>query len=243
MIPFEIEVPYRMRPNMRPLANGEPITYRDDLYSYYKQQKIKLCSPVYGDNVTDELYDRVSSYLEFDSIVEATENYQEDFVVWAPNVSGELSAQILSVCFPSGWAPEKKVNKTFAEIHQPVADNKLIMASAHNIAKMITQKGPFVRSVWTISNSPELNGHPSVKKPWENEKIDQMYYRCERQVTVPMNDMAIFFIRTYVVPLLTVDVDKIHESIKSMTDEILTYKNLHHVKRALNESMDLSPCH
>jgi hypothetical protein len=61
-----------------------------------------------------------------------------------------------------------------------------------------------------------------------------MWYRAERQVTVPLGDCAIFFIRTYVVPLLSVDIKRIRESIQSMTDEILTYKDLHFVKDALH---------
>ena len=236
MMPFDIEVPYRMRPNMRPLGENEPITFRDSLYDYYVTEKKKIMSVAYGNNWTFHLWNKVLNYLQYNTITDAIEKYQEDFVVWAPNMNGQLSIQMASVCFPSGWDPVSKVNKTFAEIHEPVADNKLIMAAADKIATMITQKGPFVRSVWTIANSPDLNRHPKVKKPWSAETIDQMYYRCERQVTVPLGDAAIFFIRTYVVPLLTVDSDKIKESINSMTDEILDYKDLHYVKQALNAS-------
>lgn len=234
LMPFEVENFYRMRPNMRQLGENEPISFQDADYNYYIGEKKKFCSPIFGDNITKDLQKQVLNYLQCSDIAEATMKYQEDFVIWAPNKDGQLSAQILSVCFPSGWEPEKKVNKTFAEIHEPVADNKLIMSAADKIAIMITQKGPFVRSVWTISNSPDLNQHPSVKKPWSNETIDQMYYRCERQVTVPLGDSAIFFIRTYVVPLLSVNYDKIRDSINSMTEEILFYKGLCQVKKALN---------
>ena len=235
-MPFDIEVPYRMRPNMRPLGENEPITFRDSLYDYYVAEKRKIMSVAYGNNWTFHLWNKVLNYLQYNTIIEAIEKHQEDFVVWAPGLNGQLSIQMASVCFPSGWDPSSKVNKTFAEIHEPVADNKLIMAAADKIATMITQKGPFVRSVWTIANSPDLNRHPKVKKPWSAETIDKMYYRCERQVTVPLGDAAIFFIRTYVVPLLTVDYYKIKKSINSMTDEILDYKDLHYVKQALNAS-------
>ena len=233
-MPFEIEVPYRMRPNMRPLGEHEAITYTDNLYNYYIAEKKKNLLPVaYGNNWNPHLRNKVLTYLRCDNMTDAVFQYQEDFVVWAPDMKDRLSIQVASVCFPSGWDPIEKVNKSFAEIHEPVADNKLIMSAADSIAKMITEKGPFVRSVWTIANTPELNRHPKTKKPWSNETIDQMYYRCERQVTVPLGDCALFFIRTYVVPLHTVDIDKIKESIQSMTDEILDYKDLHHVKEML----------
>ena len=229
-IPFEIEIPYRMRPHMKPLSENEPITYQDDLFNYYIAEKRKIMAQAYGNNWNPYLRAQILQQLQCNTIEEAILKYQEDFVVWAPDINNKLSIQMASVCFPSGWDPNSKVNKSFAEIHEPVADNKLIMTAADSIATMITQKGPFVRSVWTIANSPELNRHPSVKKPWSNETIDQMYYRCERQVTVPLGDAAIFFIRTYVVPLLTVDSDKIKDSINSMTDEILDYKDLKYVK-------------
>jgi hypothetical protein len=234
VIPFDIEVPYRMRPNMRPLSDSEPITYQDDQYDDYIDQKKKLCSPIFGNNVTEELHENILNYLKCNDFSEATKKYQEDFVIWAPNADGKLSMQIASVCFPSGWDPAEKINKTFAEIHQPVADNKLIMSAADSIATMITQKGPFVRSVWTVSNTPNLNQRPSVKKPWSNETVHQMYYRAERQVTIPLGDKAIFFIRTHILPLLSTDCDRIRISINSMTDEILAYKGLQYVKEQLN---------
>ena len=234
LMPFEIEVPYRMRPNMRPLRDDEPYTFQDADYDYYISEKKKVMAQAYGNNWNLYLREQVLKHLQCQSIEEAITKYQEDFVVWAPDVHGRLSIQMASVCFPSGWDPVHKVNKSFAEIHEPVADNKLIMSAADSIAKMITEKGPFIRSVWTITNSHELDRRPSKKKLWTSETIDQMFYRCERQVTHPMGDSAIFYIRTYVVPLMTVDYEKIKESINTMTDEILTYKDLHYVKEKLN---------
>jgi hypothetical protein len=234
MMPFDIDVPYRMRPNMRPLGENEPITYQDKDAEYYLIEKMRIVAQAYGNNWNPYLYKKILDYLQCQNMIQAILKYQEDFVVWAPDVNGKLSIQMASVCFPSGWDPVSKVNKSFAEIHEPVADNKTIMAASDHIAKMITEKGPFVRSVWSIHNSPDLNRHPSVKKPWTNEGLESMWYRAERQVTVPLGDCAIFFIRTYVVPLLSVDIKRIRESIQSMTDEILTYKDLHFVKDALH---------
>jgi len=234
MMPFDIEVPYRMRPNMRLLGENEPITYQDADYEHYISEKKRILAQAYGNNWNPYLYKKVLEYLQCYTVKEAILKYQEDFVVWAPDMNGQLSIQMASVCFPSGWDPVSKVNKSFAEIHEPLADKQLIMAAADKIATMITQKGPYIRSVWTIANTSNLSQHPLVKKPWTNEGLENMWYRAERQVTVPLGDCAIFFIRTYVVPLLTVDTDRIKESINSMTDEILTYKDLHYVKEALH---------
>jgi hypothetical protein len=233
LMPFEIDVPYRMRPNMRLLGENEPITYQDKDYDVYISEKKKILAQAYGNNWNPHLYKKVLEYLQCDTMKDAILKYQEDFVVWAPDMKGQLSVQMASVCFPSGWDPVSKVNKSFAEIHEPVADNEMIMKAADSIAKMITEKGPFVRSVWTIANSPDLNRHPSVKKPWTNERLEDMWYRTERQVTVPLGDAAIFFIRTYTVPLLSVDVERIRKSIYSMTNDTLAYKDLHYVMEVL----------
>lgn len=233
-MPFDIDVPYRMRPNMRPLGENEPVTFQDADYDYYISEKKKVeIKELYGNNWNVHLRNKVLTYLQCDTMKEAVLKYQEDFVVWAPNINGQLSIQMASVCFPSGWNPIQKMNMGFAEIHGEVADNKTIMAAADHIAKMITEKGPFVRSVWSIHNSPDLNRHPSVKKPWTNERLEDMWYRTERQVTVPLGDAAIFFIRTYTVPLLSVDVERIRKSIYSMTNDTLAYKDLHYVMEVL----------
>jgi hypothetical protein len=234
LMPFEIDVPYRMRPNMRPLGENEPITYQDKDYDYYISEKKRVTiREMYGNNWNVHLRNKVLTYLQCYTMKEAVLKYQEDFIVWAPNINGQLSVQMASVCFPSGWAPSTKINKSFTEIHEPVADNEMIMKASDSIATMITQKGPYVRSVWTIANSPDLNRHQSIKKPWTNEKLEDMWYRTERQVTVPLGDAAIFFIRTYVVPLLSVDIERIRKSIYSMSNDILEYKDLHHVMEVL----------
>ena len=234
MMPFEIDVPYRMRPNMRPLAENEPVTFQDADYDTYISEKKRILAQAYGNNWTPYLMYKVLEYFQCDTMKDAILKFQEDFIVWAPDMKGQLSIQMASVCFPSGWDPVSKVNKSFAGIHEPVADNEMIMKAADSIATMITQKGPFVRSVWTIANSPGLNRHPSVKKPWTNEKLDDMWYRAERQVTVPLGDAAIFFIRTYTVPFLSVDVERIRKSIYSMTNDTLDYKDLHYVVEVLS---------
>jgi len=141
-----------------------------------------------------------------------------------------------SVCFPSGWDPVSKINKSFAEIHEPVADNEMLIKASNHIATMITQKGPFTRSVWTVTNSPHLvMTRADNQRSWNKEGVENMWYRAERQVTVPLNDFALFFVRTYIVPLSSLDTNKIKESVNTMTDEVLSYKDLHHVKGVLNK--------
>lgn len=236
MIPFEIDVPYRMRPNMRLLGENEPITYQDQDYDFFIEQKRKIMAQAYGNNWNYNLRYKVLNYLQCNTMEEAILKYQEDFVVFAPDMKDRLSMQMASVCFPSGWDPVSKINKSFAEIHEPVADNEMLIKASNHIATMITQKGPFTRSVWTVTNSPHLvMTRADNQRSWNKEGVENMWYRAERQVTVPLNDFALFFVRTYIVPLSSLDTNKIKESVNTMTDEVLSYKDLHHVKGVLNK--------
>lgn len=251
-IPFPVETPFAMRPHMRTLSSEEQILTTDELFKEYIDQKKLAYNPVYGDNVDRELIESAIKSLEkYDSSFVLSENdgpvyrmttsLQEDFVVFSPNKKGDLSAQILSVCFPSGWDPRKKANMTFSEIHEPLADADLIKKNAEQIAKMICTKGPFVRHVWSLSNSGTLGRHPDTIKPWTNETIDQMWYRCERQVTVPIEGKAaLFLIRMYVQPLREVFEDSakrkaIIDSVNSMSDAVIAYKGFEYLKSYFNQ--------
>lgn len=221
---------------MRLLGENEPITYQDQDYDFFIEQKRKIMAQAYGNNWNYNLRYKVLNYLQCNTMEEAILKYQEDFVVFAPDMKDRLSMQMASVCFPSGWDPVSKINKSFAEIHEPVADNEMLIKASNHIATMITQKGPFTRSVWTVTNSPHLvMTRADNQRSWNKEGIENMWYRAERQVTVPLNDFALFFVRTYIVPLSSLDTNKIKESVNTMTNEVLSYKDLHHVKGVLNK--------
>ena len=61
--------------------------------------------------------------------------FAEDFAV----IDGH-TAQIpwLAVCLPSHWAPQDKVGRHFAEVHAPVADNRLLLTASEHLAKLVT---------------------------------------------------------------------------------------------------------
>lgn len=247
-IPFEVEVPFVMRPGLRPWQDSEPILTADQDFERYQSAKMDHYGPVYGDSATPDLvlaaaralryYDPTAPIIEGDAPMwQLTRALQEDFVIWAPNRAGQLSAQIISVCFPSGWNPLDKANKTFLEIHEPVPDFDTVNRAADHIARMMTTRGPFIRSVWTIANSPDLNRHPDRCRPWTTETVDSMWYRCERQTTIPVEGRAaLFLIRVYMVPLSDVfrDAEKkqrILDSIDSMSESTIAYKDLGYVRQ------------
>lgn len=236
-----------MRPHMRPWRPGESILTTDQDFQRYQQAKLDNYNPVYGDSASRDLvykaaeslrkYDGAAPVIQGDAPVwQLTRALQEDFVIWAPNKMGQLSAQILSVCLPSGWDPRTKVNRTFLEIHEPVPDFDTVNRAADHIASMITTKGPFIRHVWTVCNRPGLCRHPDRCEPWHQESLDDMWFRCERQVTVPIDGQAaLFLIRVYQEPLRDIfaDTDKktvLLDSIQSMSAAVLDYKDLRYVR-------------
>lgn len=236
-----------MRPNLRPLVASQSILTRDADFDRYQTCKIDHYDPVYGDSATADLawlawqslrrFDPAAPDLSGDAPVwQITRALQEDFVIWAPRRDGVLSAQILSVCMPSGWNPRDKANRSFLEIHEPVPDFGIVNRASDHIARMMTERGPFVRYVWTICNRPNLCRRPDLNQPWQAETLDDMWFRCERQVTVPVDGIAaLFLIRVYMTPLRDVFLDpgrrqQVIDSIQSMSDSVLDYKDLRYVR-------------
>ena len=109
--------------------------------------------------------------------------FAEDFAI-LDTASGTLPW--LAVALPSVWAPEHKIGLGFAEAHAPVADNRLILAAAPQLIRLVSGvsvgKTPtghaaaqrdskestgsadstdrWERFVWTLSAHPRLHAHP-----------------------------------------------------------------------------------
>ena len=91
------------------------------------------------------------------------------------------------------------------------------------------------RWVWTITTFPELSNFPGFKKP-EVSKIENLYFRLETQTSVPLDsETSLFFIKVEVIPLLTIWNVRILDSINSMTENVLNYKDLMQIKKLLNK--------
>jgi hypothetical protein len=252
-IPFPVETPFAMRPNMRPWHEGESIVLQDHQFDFYIEEKKRYYGPGYGDNISlDLLKQAVRSLKKYDPrfvidenkdglVYNLTMGLQEDWVLFAPNKQGQFSAQILSVHLPSGWNPKEKVGMTFSEIHEPVADNALIMKAADHIAKTIANKGPFIRHVWAISNTGGLSRRPDLVPERVDNDIDQLWFRCERQTTIPVDGKAsLFLIRVYVAPLREIfqDINRkkaVIDSVNSMSDAVIDYKGYRKLREFFNQ--------
>ena len=144
------------------------------------------------------------------------------------------------VAMASSWNPRTVQGKTLAEVHQPVADNEMLVRASDGIWRSMISGKSFHRHVWGISPLKSLSNHPRHKKP-EIKNLDDLYFRVEHERTLTVDeDTAAFFIDVEVLPLSTIFQlkheyrDLIKDSINSMSENLLAYKNLEEVKEMIN---------
>lgn len=230
--------PYNTRPNFKRLSG--PL-FNLDPSKFYIEEKLSEVLTIPGlafqdtsaDNAVQDTIKKLR--LPATDIFELGAQLEEDVVVMH---HGRLVAAF--VAFPSGWSPRDKAMKTLEEIHGPVADGTELRIASNRISQMMCNgQGPWYRYVWTITANPKLSNHPTYQAP-EPKTIDDLYFRYEYQTfdTVKLGETSVFLIKTVVKSFKEyVDTDEkmciIRDSIASMSDNILTYKNLHKVKEIL----------
>jgi hypothetical protein len=171
-----------------------------------------------------------------------TVSLQEDFALMVPDHSGELTAQVLSVCFPSGWDPREKLGRSLAQIHAPVADNKALQQATPAMTQAMVSKGPFIRYVWTLAGDNRRSRAPGQDTLSQVSSVDALWFRCERQITIPLAGQAcLFLIRVFVARYLDVintpaRHQRIVAALSAMTPAMLAYKNISRAANLILES-------
>ena len=235
-----VQVPYLTSAKMQKCSNlGFTLATQDSIQAK-KHELGKYNQDLYGCLNTD-IIQAAANKLNLNpvtDIVDLALQIQEDIAIM---YNGVLAA--ICFCYPSSWVPAEKLGLNFIQIHQDVADNQKLLEAGERIMKTITTTGPFRRYVWTITNNPALSNHPKSKLAAIPNSIDELYFRYETQTTVPMPtyNAAILLVNVTVQKLVNFWDNLEHkklilDSINSMTDNILTYKNLHDVKRVLNNA-------
>ena len=188
---------------------------------------------------------------------------QEDFALMAGRPEG-LVAEALSVAFPSGWDPLTKIGRSFEQIHGPVADGQALRTASANLSRAMVEKGPFVRYVWTLADTGALDQRPGLARvsdersvaggalaaattaapdgsdPAGGSSVDDIWFRCERQVTLPLaqHDRGLFLIRVYTAPLAVAAATPerrrlLAQALQSMAPEVIEYKNLERLRAVI----------
>jgi hypothetical protein len=229
-----VKVPYTTGPNM--VRNTGPVFISPPNREIIKkkQQEIdKYGSDLYGQEAgLEKVIAKAAEYCNVysDNILDLALRLEEDVAVM---YQGRLAA--ICFCFPSGFKPSERVSMALGDIHKPVADGDLLIKASPGIARVMTEQPSFRRHVWTVTNNPHLSNHPNTRIDSIPLSIDDLYFRWETQTTARVDsETSLFFVKVDVVPLREVWNHQILDSINSMTDAVLTYKNLHNIKKLLN---------
>lgn len=229
-----VKIPYTTGPNM--VRNTGPVFISPPSQSIIKQKKQeidKFGKDLYGqESGLEKIIARAAEYCNVysDQIEDLALRLEEDVAVM---YQGRLAA--IAFCFPSGFIPSQRVSMNLGDIHKAVADGNQLVKASPAIARVMTEQPSFRRWVWTITNNPNLSNHPSTKIDTEPQSIEDLYFRWETQTTAKIDsETSLFFVKVDVVPLKTVWDQRILDSINSMSDAVLTYKNLHNIKKLIN---------
>ena len=241
---FPVTVPYKTTPvmsrNTGPIF--EPVTDQNHVESKTKELD-RWGKDLFGCRRPDlvRLAASVLKVKNTENIVELAMNFKEDVAIMHQGV-----LESICFCYPSSWIPNERVGLTLAEIHKPVADGDMLRRVSQRIAETMATQDSFRRYVWTISTTNELSNHPKMFKPpvTDQTTVQDLWFRMETQTTMPLGDKesSLFFVKVDTVPLSMFwnELDKqlaIVDSINSMTDDILEYKNLKLIKEILNKNI------
>ncbi len=230
-----IKTPFNNNPSMQKYS-GSLIS--EAPRSNYLEQKINEMS-LYGTDLYGEtelfkqlnLLEKVEEKLRTNkttSIKELSLQIEEDIAVMH---NGKLEA--ISFVFPSGWIPSKALGRDFSFLHNPVADNELLIKSSDKLSKYMC-KNTIQRWVWNVTTIEALSNHPKVERP-RTISFEKLFFRLETQISTPLdNQSSLFLVLVEVCPLSEVWEHSILDSINSMSENILDYKKLTSIKKYLN---------
>ena len=241
---FPVKVPYTVSADITkyqgPVFNSSPST------KYILQKKIELddfassiCNTAIG---AEDLVKRLSIFCGFS----ATENIKEVALQLEEDIAIIHDGILKSICFcfPSGFVPANKIGMSFFDMHLPVADGDKLRGASNKVTELISKEGAsFRRYVWTVSSLSSLSQHPLYERPVPNS-VDDLYFRTEIQTTIGIPDnICFFFVKVDMIPLRIIWGDEnkknaLMESMNSMSEEVLKYKNLTDIKSLLNNLMD-----
>jgi hypothetical protein len=212
--------------------------YLDQKIVELEKLETDLCAESF-ESRTNHLVKKSCQYLNIPlktSIKDFALMFEEDVAIMH---RGILSA--ICFCFPSSWVPAERIGLSLSNIHRPVADGEKLVQVSDKLSSIMADstKGPFTRQVWTITQTAGLSNHPMYKLSNLPTSINDLFLRVETQTTAAIgdNETSLFFVKIDVVPLVNVWHllgDQLKMSVNSMSESVLQYKNLTHIKPILN---------
>lgn len=165
-------------------------------------------------------------------LLNLSKSVEEDIIILMKDPIDNLYKLRATIwCFPGGFDPSSKFNKSMHEIHKPVPqlNQKLGLSIDRHFGRM--KSGDYViRNNWAVQTHTELflasDSHfyssDETLKPLEVEAFDyeKIHVRSERQVLtkLPESEAIIFTIRTYLLSLGDIKNQGLSESFFSAID-------------------------
>jgi hypothetical protein len=236
---FPVKVPYTVGPDIvkyeGPAFNANP----DPTYLLEKKKELELYGSHVCGTISNNYLHHLNTFCGIDvntTLPEICVKLEEDVAILK---DGHLHT--IGFCFPSGFYPAQKLGLSFFDMHLPVGDGETLRRSSEKVSALISkQDAMFRRYVWTLTSLPSLSQLPSYVKPTP-QSINDLYFRTETQTTVGIGgDICLFFVKVNMLPLqqLWDDPEKrtlIVDSIHSMSEAVLDYKNLRIIKEIINK--------
>lgn len=153
----------------------------------------------------------------------------EDFAIVQMSPEGGIITY-LNLCAPSHWAPEEKIGKSFAPVHEGIPGMEKVNAAGDALLRQCVERGPFVRFVWGVESDDRLNHHPE-NGPGRDFRDGKLWVRTERQVLWPLDGDLLFTIRVGFWSMEELDEEPelwppLIQAVRGMTPEQRAYKGL-----------------
>jgi len=235
---FPVKVPYTVGPDIAKYEGAAFNAHPDPGYLLEKKKELELHRTHVCGTISNDYLHYLNAFCGFDiktSLPQICTQLEEDVAILK---DGYLNT--IGFCFPSGFYPAQKLGLSFFDMHLPVGDGETLRHSSEKVSALISKKDAmFRRYVWTLTSLPSLSQLPSYTRPTP-QSIEDLYFRTETQTTVGIGgDICLFFVKVNMHPLPQVwdDPNKrqmIVDSINSMSEAALDYKNLAVIKRIIN---------
>ena len=235
---FPVKVPYTVGPDIVKYEGPAFNVHPDPAYLLEKKKELEVNEHQICGSISTDYLHHLNAFCGFDlstALPQICTQLEEDIAVLK---DGFL--QSIGFCFPSGFYPTQKLGLSFFDMHLPVGDGETLRRSSEKVSALISKKDAmFRRYVWTLTSLPSLSQLPIYTKPVP-QTIDDLYFRTETQTTVGIDgSICLFFVKVDMHPLQQVwdDVGKrqsIIDSINSMSDAVIAYKNLVQIKSIVN---------